>query len=177
MIYHIFKSHDSLKHLFIGLKSLRIDQLQCKAGFKLYKLLLVKFSNQKISGRNLMMVGKYMGKLVVIIELIIMLIIIKVKASDLVLPSPLNSHLDNFHSPLHRCLETKLQKCEEIEERPEQLRRDLCISVAFANCFKEAIPYDPVYKIVEECFKFCHLFTYLYANCLKLVYKNHMKRL
>ena len=119
-----------------------------------------------------------MGKLIVIIELI-MFIIIKVKASDLVLPSPL-SHLDNFHSPsLHRCLETELKKCEEIEKRPEQLvfQPDHCIGAAFANCFKEAIPDDPVYKIVEGCFEFCHLFIHLYANCLKLVYKNHMKKL
>jgi hypothetical protein len=105
-----------------------------------------------------------MGNIRVIMELS-MLILIEVQASDNIV-----------HSPLHVCVETILEKCEEIEEKPEQLERDHCIYFAFANCFKEAIPDDPVYKLVAECFEFCHLFTYLHSSCLKLSFKNCMKK-
>lgn len=125
-----------------------------------------------------------MGKLIVIMELI-MLIIIKLQASDeLAFPSPhppSNPNMSpphNVHSPLYSCLEAKIEKCEEMKERLGQMHHDTCIHVGFHSCFEEAIPDDPVYTRVEECLEFCPVFTsqFHYSSCLKLFHKHLIKR-
>jgi hypothetical protein len=133
---------------------------------------------------------KYRRELIVIMELI-MLILIKVQASDLVMipsfillqaPFPPSDPLDNYngHSPLNICLDTKLESCEERKKklRPDQF--DRCIHIAFINCFGKAIPEDPAYKLIKKCYAFCRVFEemkyHLYTTCLKICHNRLIKK-
>jgi hypothetical protein len=139
------------------------------------------------------MARKYRREIIVIMELI-MLILIKVQASDLVMipssgplqaPFPPSDPLDNYngHSPLNICLDTKLESCEERKKNLLLAEFHRCIHIAFINCFSKAIPEDPTYKLVKECYAFCNVLEemiyHLYTTCLQichnhLIRKNHL---
>jgi hypothetical protein len=120
-----------------------------------------------------------MTEIIVIMELIL-LILIKVQASD-----PLQDH-NNVHSPLTTCLDTKLESCEEKKKQllpTGYTSIDGCIIFEFVNCFSKAIPDDPANQLVKECHAFCksleddqrHWF-YIYTTCLKICHQHTIKR-
>jgi hypothetical protein len=128
-----------------------------------------------------------MREIIVIMELI-MLILMKVQASDdpLQVPFP-PSDLDNFvPSPLTGCLDAKLKSCEESQKQMRPIEYDRCIHITFENCFGKASREDPAYKLVKECYAFCYLFSEevehhpdinkLYLTCLKVYHKVFIKR-
>jgi hypothetical protein len=136
------------------------------------------------------MARKYTRELIVMIMELIMLILIKVQASDLVMipsssplqaPFPPYDHLDyNGHSPLKFCLDTKLESCEGRKKKLIPIQFNRCIHIAYANCFGQAIPGDPVYKLVKECYAFCRVFEEMeypiYTNCLKIYHNRFIKK-